>query len=104
LVVDDSEGFVFVNGASLSSQRPEFINFLKKMYPKSIIAFVFIDFYFYSRTSISERKRVVEKLSVFGGVKSLTELIDFYKERVDNIEFIPYNGVGNQSKYIGIVK
>jgi len=94
------KGIVYVNGASLYSQRPEFVNFLKKIYPNSTIVVVVLDLLF-GKSQVTQDKRDKEIITVYGGIKNFNEFIEFYKKRVKNLKTKKY-ATTPQQKYIFI--
>ena len=98
---DNRHGFVYVNGASLYSQRPEFMNYLKKKYPNSTIAVVVIDLLF-GKSMVYEIDRLREKITIYSGAESFDEVIEEYKKRVKFLKIRKYAD-NPQEKYIFFV-
>ena len=92
------KGFIFVNGASLYSQRPEFMNYLKKKYPNSTIAMVVLDLLF-GKSQIVQENRDKEILTVYEGAKNFDEVLEQFKKRVKFTKIRKY-ATRPQKKYI----
>lgn len=95
---DKRNGFIFVNGASLYAQRPEFMNYLKEIYPNSTIAMVFLDLLF-GKSQVYQGDRTKEKITVYGGAKNFNEVISKFKNLVKFSKFRKYADAP-QEKYI----
>jgi len=101
LKTDDRKGFVYVNGAMLYSQRPEYMNYLKAKYPNSRIAMVFLDLLF-GKSQVCSGERIKERITVYGGVKNFDEVIVKFKQLVKFSKFRKYAETP-QKKYIVFV-
>jgi len=95
---DDRKGFVYVNGASLYSQRPEFMNYLKKKYPESVIAMVVVD-YLFGKSQVCGNDRLREITTVYSGAKDFNDVIDECKKRVKFLKTRKYAETP-QEKYV----
>lgn len=91
LVDDNRKGFVYVNGAALFSQRPEFMNLLKKKYPNSRIAMVFLDLLFGKNQLTNNGSILRERLTIYGGAKNFDEVIAKFKSLVKFAKFKEYS-------------
>ena len=98
---DKRKGFVYVNGASLFAQRPQFMNYLKAKYPKSIIGMVFLDLLF-GQNQVYRGATLRERITVYGGVNSFDDVISKFKSLVKFSKFRKYSDAPNE-KYIVIV-
>lgn len=98
LMKDDRCGFIYINGASLHSQRPEFMNYLKVKYPKSRIAMVFLDLLF-GKSQVYKGATLKERITVYGGVENFDEVITKFKSLVKFSKFRKYADTP-QEKYI----
>lgn len=98
LETDTRKGFVYVNGASLFSQRPEFMNYLKTKYPESRIAMVFLDLLF-GKSQVYKGATLKERITVYGGVENFDEVITKFKSLVKFSKFRKYADTP-QEKYI----
>ena len=98
LKVDNRIGFIYVNGASLYSQRPEFMNYLKKKYSSSTIAVVVIDLLF-GKSNVYQCDRLKERITVFSGAENFEEVIVEYRKRVKSLRIRRYAETP-QEKYI----
>ena len=101
LKVDKRKGFIYVNGASLFSQRPEFMNYLKAKYPNSRIAMVFLDLLF-GKSQVYKGATLKERITVYGGVENFDEVITKFKQLVKFSKFRKYAETP-QEKYIVFV-
>lgn len=95
---DDRNGFVYVNGAMLYAQRPEFLNYLKKKYPKSTVAMVVIDLLF-GKSQAYAGVRETELITVYAGAENFDEVIDIYKKSVKFLKIRQFATLP-QKKYI----
>jgi hypothetical protein len=86
---DNRVGFIYVNGASLYSQRPEFMNYLKKKFPNSTVALIVIDLLF-GKSQVCLSDRTKERITVFSGAQNFDEAIDEYKKRVKFLKIRKY--------------
>jgi hypothetical protein len=86
---DDRRGFVYVNGAMLYAQRPEFMNYLKAKYSKSIVAMVVLDLLF-GKSQVYGGDRVREIITVYGGADNFNEVIAKFKKIVKFSKFRKY--------------
>jgi len=98
LMSDNRRGFIYVNGAALYTQRPEFMNYLKIKYNKSIIAMVVIDLLF-GKSRVYGCDRLKEIITVYGGAKNFDEIIVKFKKIVKFSKFKKYADTP-QEKYI----
>lgn len=98
---DDRRGFVYVNGAMLYAQRPEFMNYLKAKYPESTVAMVVIDLLF-GKSQVYAGDRLKEIITVYGGAESFDEVINKFKKIVKFSKFRKYAN-NPQEKYIVFV-
>lgn len=98
LKVDKRKGFVYVNGASLFAQRPEFMNYLKAKYPNSKIAMVVLDLLF-GKSQVYKGATLKERITVYGGVENFDEVIAKFKSLVKFSKFRKYANTP-QEKYI----
>lgn len=98
---DNRKGFVYVNGAMLFSQRPEFMNYLRNKYPNSRIAMVFLDLLF-GRNQVYKHAELRERMTVYGGVENFDEVITKFKSLVKFSKFRKYADTP-QEKYIVFV-
>jgi len=89
LKTDNRKGFIYVNGASLFAQRPEFMNYLKTKYPKSRIAMVFLDLLF-GKSQVYKGATLKERITVYGGVETFDEVIVKFKSLVKFSKFRKY--------------
>ena len=101
LKIDNRKGFIYVNGASLHSQRPEFMNYLKAKYPKSTIAMVFLDLLF-GKSQVYKGATLKERITIYGGVENFNEVITKFKSLVKFSKFRKYAD-NPQEKYIVFV-
>lgn len=86
---DGRKGFVYVNGASLFAQRPQFMNYLKAKYPNSKIGMVFLNMLF-GASQVYLHARLRERLTIYGGVDSFDEVITKFKSLVKFSKFRKY--------------
>jgi hypothetical protein len=98
---DNRHGFVYVNGASLYSQRPEFMNYLKKKYNNSVIAIVVLDLLF-GKSNVYQGNVLKERITVYEGAENFAEVLVQYKKRVPTVTFKKYAETP-QEKYIVFV-
>jgi hypothetical protein len=98
LLKDNRHGFIYVNGASLYSQRPEFMNYLKKKYSNSVIAVVVLDLLF-GKSNVYQGNVLKERITVYEGAENFAEVLAEYKKRVPNVTFKKYADTP-QEKYI----
>jgi hypothetical protein len=101
LKIDNRKGFVYVNGASLHSQRPEFMNYLKTKYPNSKIAMIFLDLLF-GKSQVYKGATLKERITVYGGVENFDEVITKFKLLVKFSKFRKYADTP-QEKYVVFV-
>lgn len=101
LSIDNRKGFVYVNGASLFAQRPEFMNYLKTKYPKSRIAMVFLDLLF-GKNQVYKGATLRERITVYGGANNFDEIMTKFKSLVKFSKFREYLNTPNK-KYIVFV-
>jgi hypothetical protein len=101
LKVDNRKGFVYVNGASLFSQRPEFMNYLKAKYPNSRIAMIVLDLLF-GKSQVYKGATLKERITVYGGVENFDEVVTKFKLLVKFSKFRKYADLP-QEKYIVFV-
>lgn len=97
---DTRKGFIYVNGASLYAQRPEFMNYLKKKYPNSTIVMVVLDLLF-GKSQVAQEKRNTEIITIYGGVENFNEVLTYFKKSVKKVKFKKYAETP-QEKYIAI--
>ncbi len=95
---DDRRGFIYVNGAMLYAQRPEFMNYLKAKYSNSTVAMVVIDLLF-GKSQVYAGDRIKEIITVYGGAESFDEIIQKFKKAVKFSKFRKY-AEKPQEKYI----
>lgn len=98
---DDRKGFVYVNGASLFAQRPQFMNYLKKKFVNSTISMIILDLIF-GQSKIDKSKRTKECLTVYGGAESFDEVLAEYKNQVKFLKLRKFADTPQQ-KYIAYV-
>jgi len=98
LKTDKRKGFIYVNGAMLYSQRPEYMNHLKAKYPNSRISMVFLDLLF-GKSQVCSGERIKERITVYGGAKDFDEVIAKFKSLVKFSKFRKYADTP-QEKYI----
>lgn len=98
---DKRKGFVYVNGASLFAQRPEFMNYLKVKYPNSRVAMVVLDLLF-GKSQVYKGATLKERITVYGGVENFDEVIAKFKSLVKFSKFRKYADTP-QEKYIVFV-
>ena len=98
---DKRKGFIYVNGASLFAQRPQFMNYLKTKYPKSTVAMVFLDLLF-GQNQVYKGATLRERITVYGGANTFTDVITKFKSLVKFSKFRKYSDTPNE-KYIVIV-
>jgi len=94
----NKKGIIYVNGAGLYSQRPEFINYLKSIYPNSTVAVVVLDLLF-GKSQVCQDDRNKEIITVYGGAKNFNEVIAFHKKQVKFLKVRKY-ATTPQEKYI----
>lgn len=92
------KGIIYVNGASLYAQRPEFMNYLKKKYPNSTIAMVVLDLLF-GKSKVYKSDRDREIITVYGGAKNFNQVLEFFKGSVKHAKIREY-ATKPQKKYI----
>jgi hypothetical protein len=95
---DSRRGFIYVNGAMLYAQRPEFLNYLRDKYSKSIIAMVVLDLLF-GKSQVYAGDRTKEIITVYGGAQNFDEVIAKFKKVVKFSKFRKY-AESPQEKYI----
>lgn len=95
---DDRKGFVYVNGAMLYAQRPEFLNYLKGKFPKSTVAMVVLDL-LYGKSNVYAGDRTKEIITVYAGAKNFDEVMKIYKTRVKFLKVRKFASTP-QEKYI----
>ncbi len=95
---DDRKGFIYVNGAMLYAQRPEFMNYLKNKYPKSTIAMVVIDLLF-AKSQVYAGAINTERLTVYAGAKHFDDVLAIFKKTVKLVKIKQYASLP-QKKYI----
>jgi len=93
------KGIIYVNGAGLYSQRPEFMNFLKKLYPNSTVVMVTLDLLFGKSQIKTQSDRDREIITVFSGAKNFKEVISFYESKITGLKVKKY-ATTPQEKYI----
>jgi len=98
LKTDNRKGFIYVNGASLFAQRPQFMNYLKTKYPKSRVAMVFLDLLF-GQNQVYKGATLRERITVYGGANTFDEVIAKFKTLVKFSKFRKYSDKPNK-KYI----
>jgi len=98
LETDDRKGLIYVNGASFFAQRPEFMNYLKKKYPKSVVAMVVLDLFF-GRSQAYAKAILKERLTVYAGAETFDEVIAQFRSRVKFVKIRKYSEAP-QEKYI----
>jgi len=95
---DKRKGFIYVNGASLFAQRPQFMNYLKTKYPNSRVAMVFLDLLF-GQNQVYKGATLRERITVYGGANDFDEVIAKFKSLVKFSKFREYSAKPNR-KYI----
>jgi len=93
---DKRKGFVYVNGAALFSQRPEFMNFLRGKYPNSRIAMVFLDLLFGKNQLTNNGSIYRERFTIYGGAKNFDEVMTKFKSLVKFAKFKEYSDTPNR--------
>lgn len=95
---DDRRGFIYVNGAMLYAQRPEFMNYLKTKYSNSTVAMVVLDLLF-GKSQVYAGDRIREIITIYGGAENFDEVIAKFKKVVKFSKFRKYAQTP-QEKYI----
>jgi len=98
LDADDRCGLIYVNGASLYTQRPEFMNYLKKKYSNSTVAMVVIDLLF-GKSQVYQNDRMKEILTVYSGAETFNDIILKFRSLVKFTKVRQY-ATTPQEKYI----
>lgn len=102
LLEDDSRnGFIYVNGASLYAQRPEFMNYLKKKFPNSNIMMLVFDLLF-GKSQVCSSDRMKEIITVYGGANSFDDVLAEMKRRVKFLKLREY-ATTPQRKYVAYI-
>jgi hypothetical protein len=93
LIPDNRVGIIYLNGDTLWAQRPQIINLLNTLYPKSIISFVYID-YFFGKSQIKDEDKKKELATVYALRFTHATLIDLqfkFNKQIDYTKNIEWN-------------